>query len=224
MCFSATASFSAAVVLTGLGAASICMATRRQMGAGMVVLSTFPLLFGIQQAAEGVVWLGMNGVTPRWMTSLGTAIFVFAAYVLWPAIGPVAGWMIEPPGWRRRLFAWMMAGGFAVAGYLAFAAIIDPKVPIIGGEWGGHLHYLNEFAYLPHIEKFYFAFAATPLLLSSSRTAVLFATVLSGSFLATMLTYDIAVLPSVWCFYAALGSALVLVGLALEGRRSPALA
>lgn len=220
MCFSATASFSAAVVLTGLGTASVTFASRRRLGTGVVLLSSFPLLFGIQQAAEGVVWLGVNGIAPAWMTAIATGVFVFAAYVLWPALGPVTGLLIEPPGTtRRKVFAVMLVGGFAVAGYLAYAAIADPKVPFVNPEWGGHIHYLNEFAYLPFIEYPYFAFAATPLLFSSNRVAILFAAVLSAAFAATLMNYDREVMPSVWCFYAALGSAVVLVGLLMEDRR-----
>ena len=222
MCFSAAASFTAAAVLTGTGSASVNIARRRQLGLGMTLLAAFPLLFGLQQFSEGVVWLGVYGITPPWLTAIGTALFVFAAYVMWPILGPLVGWLIEPEGTRKRIFAMFLAAGLAVGGYLAYAAIAHPQVPIQSHQWGGHLAYLNDFAYLPRIEILYFLTASIPLLLSSNRTAVMFAAVLSAAFVATWLTYDVKVLPSVWCFYAAIGSAVVLLGLWMEERREAA--
>ena len=219
MCFSATASFTAAAVLTGTGTTSVKIARRRQLGEGVMLLASFPLLFGLQQFSEGIVWLGVYGITPAWMTAVGTALFVFAAYVMWPILGPLAGWLMEPNGPRKKIFAAFLAAGLAVGGYLAYAAVMHPQVPIQAHEWGGHLHYLNDFAYMPRIEILYFITASIPLLFSTNRTAVMFAVVLSAAFIATWLTYNVKVLPSVWCFYAAIGSAVVVLGLWIDERR-----
>ena len=56
MCFSATASFSAGAVLTGLGAVSLSKASSPRE----YPFASIPLLFGIQQITEGFVWLSMT--------------------------------------------------------------------------------------------------------------------------------------------------------------------
>ncbi|MEM7508072.1 MAG: DUF6629 family protein [Pseudomonadota bacterium] len=216
MCFSATASFAAAAILSSAGTSSLGAAIRAKAGPGLVLLACFPLLFALQQAGEGLVWLGFYGAAPPWITQIGTGIFLFAAYVAWPILGPVTGWLIEPPGLRRNIFAALIAGGVLIAGYLAYAAISHPQQPMAMGQWGGHIWYMHEFVYVPHIETLYFVTACTALLLSSNRIAFWFALVLTVAFAITMWGYNINVVPSVWCFFAAAASLVIVVGIHQE--------
>ena len=61
MCFSATASFSAGTVLTVLGVATM-RATRRK---AEIPLASIPLLFGLQQIVEGMLWLSFRFDAPQ---------------------------------------------------------------------------------------------------------------------------------------------------------------
>ena len=56
MCFSATGSFSVAAVLGGLGTVSFA---QKKADAHRVLAAT-PLLFAVQQMAEGMVWRTIN--------------------------------------------------------------------------------------------------------------------------------------------------------------------
>ena len=53
MCFSASASFVAGVSLTAIGVATV----RKAEGPAERPFAMIPLLFGIQQLTEGVIWL-----------------------------------------------------------------------------------------------------------------------------------------------------------------------
>src|SRR5262245_12674372 len=99
MCFSPEVSFASAGVLVGLGVYSLHLARRRLPSYWAFAL--IPLGFGIQQAAEGFVWLGIlhhNEAMTRW----GSAVFQFFA-ALWPAWFPLAAAVAEPGRWRRAL-------------------------------------------------------------------------------------------------------------------------
>lgn len=213
MCFSDTASFSAGGILILGGALVLGRTMTTGRSSGERLLASFPLLFGIQQLGEGVVWLGIEGQIPPATAQLGMAVFIAAAYVLWPVLGPVTGFLLEPPGPRRNAFLALIAGGVGIAGYLAYAALIAPQTPQAVDAWGGHIWYMHEFEYIPYIESLYFMTACSALLLSRHRTAFWFAVVLTVSFLLTMWGEHLYVLPSVWCFFAACASAIIVVGL-----------
>lgn len=57
MCFSATSSFVSGAIVTGLGGLTLC----RVRGWDEVLFGSLPLLFGIHQLEEGVVWLCQQG-------------------------------------------------------------------------------------------------------------------------------------------------------------------
>ena len=60
MCFSATASFTTGLLLLALGTVTLRMAQRPIERPDAAI----PLLFGVQQLSEGLVWLGLTGGPP----------------------------------------------------------------------------------------------------------------------------------------------------------------
>ena len=70
MCFSATASFSAGVVLIGLGTLTLRAASHPRE----LLLAAIPLLFGMQQVIEGAIWLTFLYEAPLW-NSVMTHLF-----------------------------------------------------------------------------------------------------------------------------------------------------
>ena len=58
MCFSALGSFSASVLLIPTGI--YCLTEAMISDKAYVPISTWPLFFGLQQAVEGVLWLGID--------------------------------------------------------------------------------------------------------------------------------------------------------------------
>ena len=66
MCFSATASFSAAAVLLGIGTLTLrsALASRHAYRRRELPFAAIPLLFAIQQLIEGVIWLTFGADVP----------------------------------------------------------------------------------------------------------------------------------------------------------------
>lgn len=94
MCFSARASFAAAALLLPLGALAVEGVRRGHAGTSRLPLALTPLLFGLQQALEGLVWLGLGPGAPAIGNQLlpaASLAYLFFAYGLWPGwIGFVA--------------------------------------------------------------------------------------------------------------------------------------
>src|SRR5207244_8159073 len=85
-CFSATASFGAALALTAIGAVAIrSTKTRAQLP-----LAAIPLLFAAQQASEGALWLVLNAAKHHQTDAAVVRVFLFFALFVWPAYVPFA--------------------------------------------------------------------------------------------------------------------------------------
>jgi hypothetical protein len=114
MCFSATASFSAAAVIGGIGAVSVWKAAKLPSRQAMV-FAAIPLMFAAQQVIEGFLWLEMaNPVAGpnRFMLIHG---FVGFAVCFWPTYAPVSAYLIEPDVTRRRLILACVVCGMVIS-------------------------------------------------------------------------------------------------------------
>lgn len=190
-------------MLGGLGLLSVRRARRFGFSRGKRVLAAFPLLFALQQAAERLVWLCIDGRAPPALHLPATLLFLFFALFVWPVAGPVAGWLIETRPARRRLFAPLVAAGLAAGLYLFGAAALDPVPPTSVAEFRGHISYLQHLTLLPRVEYLYFVVAAAALVFSSDPQARRFGLALAASFLVARALYQTPELPSVWSYFAA---------------------
>ncbi len=113
MCFSPTASFSAGLVLSATGTASM----RESRNGPQRVLSGLPLVFAMQQVCEGILWLSLqNEAWARWQMP-ATYAFLFFAQVLWPVYIPYTILLFEKDVWRRRVISVLTLCGLALAIY-----------------------------------------------------------------------------------------------------------
>ena len=92
MCFSAGASFSIAAVTTVIGVATLS----HVKGWRELPLASIPLLFAIQQAIEGELWLRLTAGSSKEAVAALSLIFVIFAKVLWPAFTSFAVLLVEP--------------------------------------------------------------------------------------------------------------------------------
>ena len=207
MCFSATASFSAGAILLGLGTLTLKSARRPRE----LPFAAIPLLFAIQQMSEGVIWLTFRYEAPQ-VNAVMTHVYSFFSHVLWPVYVPVAVLLIEPPGRRRRALLVFVAAGVAVGAYLLYVMV---AYPIVSRPIGQHIEYVS-----PH----FFALAAMTLylmsttlspFLSTHRTVKVFGVLALSSFAAAYFFYATWFI-SVWCFFAALLSAVVYLHFVLR--------
>lgn len=115
MCFSAEASFAAAAVLTPAGGVSIYRAYTRDTR--FLAISALPLLFGLQQFAEGMVWTSNQLSQDDWVQSYSMA-YMFFAWLAWPIWVPLSAYSLEPC--RRRFLFLILSVLGGMVGALQF--------------------------------------------------------------------------------------------------------
>lgn len=202
MCFSATASFVAGTSLSAAGVFALTKATRR----GELPYAAIPLLFAIQQLIEGALWLVQTGDAAGPETALTFSYSLFS-HVLWPIYVPCAALLLERVAWRRGWMAAFAAAGSAAGLYLLFNML---RFPIEARIVGGHIEYASPHFYVLLVMTGYLAGTCFSLLFSSHRYVVFFGVAALGSFIYSYVVYT-RWLISVWCFFAAALSVLVLL-------------
>ena len=202
MCFSAAASFSAGVPLLIVGV----LTTRRAGKSSGLALAAIPLLFGIQQLLEGVLWLTFPDRAPLLNTVL-TYVYTFFSHVLWPVYVPLAVLLIEPSPWRRKVLAAIVVAGALVAAYLLYSLV---RLPLVAQVTGSHIAYLSPHFFALEVMSLYLLGTCVGSLFSSHRFVRLFGVAAFISFMAAYAFYATWFI-SVWCFFAAVLSGVVLL-------------
>ena len=210
MCFSATASISAGVVLLGIGALTLrsALATHQRRG---LLFAAIPLLFAVQQLIEGVIWLTFSNEATL-LNSVMTHVYSFFSHVLWPIYVPVAVVLMEPKGWRRRALFLFVTGGGVVAAYLLYVLF---AFPVVSRPTGQHIEYVSPHFFAAVTMTLYLLSTAVSPLLSTHRMVVVFGVLALLSFGAAYAFYATWFI-SVWCFFAALLSAVVYLHFGLR--------
>ncbi len=200
MCFSATASFTAGSVLTAIGVVTLTKTERPSE----VPFAMIPLLFGVQQLIEGIVWLTFSADAPqlRQVTTYAYSVF---SHVLWPIYIPFAFRVLETAPWRRSAMLWFQAAGIAVGLYLLYMIITRTVVAEIVGQ---HIAYQSPHFYVKPVIALYVAATCFTGFFSSHSFVKLFGVLTVLSFIATYVFYAHALI-SVWCFFAAILSVLI---------------
>jgi len=200
MCFSAFASFSAGAALCVIGGAS----ARRVRRAAELPYALVPLCFGLQQLLEGALWLALP--TPQHCLS-GALTQGYSAFsqVIWPIYIPLAVYLLESPGWRRRAIGLLAGAGAGVGLYLLWHMV---QVPVLAQFSGGHIAYVFPHFHQPLATVLYLLAACVSPLLSVWPRVRWFGLLVSVSLVASAYFYARWFI-STWCFFAALQSAVV---------------
>jgi hypothetical protein len=201
MCFSAPVSFIAGTVLLGIGAITTYRASHKREWAYALI----PLLFGLQQLLEGALWLTFSDPTSHLNYGLTQAFSVFSQ-VLWPVYIPVAVLLLETVAWRKKAIALIALAGASVSLFLLYYLA---HRTVVSQVQGNHIAYV-----FPHFHEFfatglYLLGACVSPLLSSHRTVRWFGLAITASLVVTYVFYS-TWFTSVWCFFSAAISALVL--------------
>lgn len=210
MCFSAAASFTVAAVTGLVGVAAVS----RVRDPRDYLLASFPILFAVQQAAEGWIWLKIGAGAAGETLFIPIHIFILFATVLWPVISPLSVFLIEPDRGRRRILQGIFLFALVLAGYFLYWIVQSPPIVSIHGN---SLQYRNEFPSPSTMEIPYLIAAAIPFFVSSYRIINLFGAVIFVGFVASRyLHYENLI--SIWCFFAAIASLLIYWHVARRGR------
>ncbi len=198
MCFSATASFAAGGVLSAAGIVTLSkVKTKNELP-----FASIPLLFGIQQTIEGVVWLSFGSPL---LNTISTYSFSMFSHVLWPMLVPISILLLETDHSRKKILSVFSFIGVTVGLYLLYFLIVDPLTSHIVNK---SIAYHSPHFYLDLILILYFMATGVSSLFSSHKIINLFGIV-------TLLSAAIAgwffeeTFISVWCFFAAILSVLV---------------
>ncbi len=200
MCFSATASFIAGGSLSAFGVATIAKAKRRSE----LPFATIPLLFGIQQLVEGVVWVTLDRNAPVLQQSM-TYVYSMFSHVLWPIYIPFALRFLETTPWRRQAMRWFQAAGIVTGAYLLYFIVPGP---VVAKAIGQHIVYDSPHFFRVPVMALYLLATCVTGFVSSHTFVRLFGVLSLLSFVAAYLFATHAVI-SVWCFFAALLSLLI---------------
>jgi hypothetical protein len=202
MCFSSTASFvtAAATSLVGLAALS------RVSGWREAPLAATPLLFATQQGLEGALWL-CPPATPGGLLPFDlTLAYLIFAESFWPLFAPIAVILVERNPARRRLMLPWLAVGAVVSAWLLWSLLTRP---ISGQVLDGHLVYSSPHGFRLPVAFGYLAASILPPLMSSHRAVKILGWLVAVGCAVAWIAYRSAAL-SVWCFFAAGASVVIL--------------
>ena len=199
MCFSATASFVAGTALSVLGVATL-RATRRTVE---IPFASIPLLFGLQQIVEGMLWLSFSFDAPNLNVAM-TYLFSMFSHVLWPIFVPFAIGLLETVAWRRRVIWGFQAVGLLVGLYLVYLLVDFPVTSVVEA----NIVYVSPHFYKLPVMLLYVAATCVSGFVSSDTTIRLFGTLALALFLVAYGFFTLALF-SVWCFFAAVLSSII---------------
>lgn len=202
MCFSATASFTAGTALSAIGVLTL----RKPRSKVELPLALIPLLFGIQQLTEGVLWLSLRQDLPT-LQLWSTNIFSGFSHVLWPIFVPFAILLVETSRRRRAALGAFLVLGVGVGVYLLYFLL---RFGVTAQIHGQSIFYDSPHFYIWGVLAIYLLATCVSGLFSSHRCINYFG-VLAFVLATAAALVSIHTFFSVWCFFAAVLSALIFL-------------
>lgn len=195
MCFSAAASFGASAVLTGIGIASL----KQVKEPSQYPFASIPLIFGVQQFFEGVVWI--SATHSEWSVYQYPAAYGFLviAQMVWPLLFPLAFQRIEKNASRRKLIRLLQIPGIMIAAYFLYCLItFSMEVKIISH----HVFYDIDFPrkLIPIAAGFYLAATVAAPMFSTDNRVKFIGVILLAGYLVARIFFQPSLI-SVWCFF-----------------------
>lgn len=204
MCFSASASFGASIVLGSLGIATLKKA-RQSLP---VPFAAIPLLFAVQQFSEGLLWIGLSDPAHAAWRYFPVYIFLVFAQIIWPSWIPFSVLLIEKNQIRKRILTLLLMLGLAISLYLSYCLFVyDVSAEIRQGHIHYTLHFPLSLTWISGV--IYFIPTVISLFASGMKRMWILGLAILTSFVATQLFFEDYVI-SVWCFFAAVLSVIVL--------------
>ena len=202
MCFSAAASFGASAILGTIGIATL----KKVKTANQVPFASIPLLFAIQQAAEGALWTGLSSGNESWK-HFPVYTFLIFAQLVWPVWIPFSILRLENDQKRGTIIIGILGVGCCISLYLMYCMLrCQVQAEIHSGHILYTLNFPMSFAWIT--SAFYFVPTVVPLFISSIKRIQLLGLAVLTSFILSKI-YFAEHLISVWCFFAAILSIIV---------------
>lgn len=204
MCFSAEASFISAALL---GAAGLYLGNKFWKDRRFLIAIT-PFMFAIQQAAEGFLWLGLDGgAYPTAWAFFAQYTYLFFAYLFWPIWIPSIALNAEVGSRRRKWLKFVLLVGVLVAMFNGF--YLFTTFPIQAQVVHHSISYGSKGSMLAFVYGFS---VVAPFFISSLKGLKIVGALIALSFLIALFAYTYA-FTSIWCFVAVLTTLLFLITL-----------
>jgi hypothetical protein len=204
MCFSAEASFGASAVIGTLGVVTL----KKAKTTNQIPFASIPLLFAVQQASEGMLWIGLSSANHDSWKHFPVYIFLIFAQLVWPVWIPFSTLQLEHNRKRRTIIKVILGMGTLVSLYLMYCMFVyDLKAEIHSGHIKYTLSFPMAFAWISSV--FYFVPTVVPLFVSSFKRIQLLGLAVLAAFVFSKI-YFAEHLISVWCFFAAILSLVIL--------------
>ncbi len=210
MCFSPQVSFGAAATLTVLGIVGL----RRTNGSRFALIAAVPCIFALQQMLEGFVWLAIGrGDFSSPSYSVPVYAYLFFSSAFWPLYLPMVLWYLEPdPKHKKWLGGTFVAGALvacvAIANFYAGPVTVEVVDHHISYQQPNQFPLSNELYIVGLV--LYLVATSGALFLSTIPYASTMGWLVLLAFAAAQIWYYLA-FGSVWCFFAAICSALIVL-------------
>jgi hypothetical protein len=206
VCFSPQGDLAAGVVVTAVGLGAVAHLRGR---AAYIPVAALPVFLGLHQIDESLVWFGLQGHVSASVGRTAMWIYLAFALVVLPIYAPLAVALIEPRAKRKRAMFGCVLLGAAVSVFLAETMIENGATAQIGSY---HIAYSIELRNAIPIVGAYIVATCLPFLLSSYRHIVVFGVcnVVAVAVLARLCADGFT---SLWCAYAAVLSAVIVLHL-----------
>lgn len=206
MCISAEVSYAVSGLLIAGG--GYCLYKARQVDRRYIPLALFPLVIGVQQAAEGYVWSGFAAGNAGIITT-GALIYLFFTWIFWPSWVPFMTACLEPDAQSRKArILKMLAAAGLIHGILLYLPNYFGdtllRVATAHHAIAYHCHFITE-PLVPRWAHYmlYLALVGLPPLFSSHLFLRIFGASLIAAIPLTYAAFAYAHI-SVLCFFAAL--------------------
>ena len=203
MCFSAGASFAVGAGLLVPGYYTIS----RTVSRGMLLFACTPILFSFHQIAEGFLWLSLKN--PDFASWYKPALYgySFISQPIWPIWAPLTMWLMETDKRRKKILYYFLLFGIASFLYM-FYCLITYDISAVAEN--GHIRYYRDFPYLNIMRPINFVtIAVTPFLSTLRYTKLLAAAMIAALIISYFFFTNYLI--SVWCFFAAILSLLIIL-------------
>lgn len=173
--------------------------------AGEWVFASLPLLFGLHQFDQAIVWLGLLHLVDASILHVAAQLFVFYAQAVLPVLVPLAVWLLETRGPKRDLLASLVLIGALLAVYVGWGLAHYPTQVYVH-----HVSLVYANASTAHlwVALLYILTTCGSLILSRSVTIQLFGWLNLVGLVAVYLVAEYA-FTALWCLYAALVSGML---------------
>ena len=207
MCFSATASFSASIVLGITGV----IAVKKVQLPNQLAFAMIPFLFSIQQLTEGLVWISLTYKEFAFLQSISIYLFLIIAQIVWPSWVPYSIMSLENDPKRKKIFKWIFGIGLLFSLYLTYCFIF---FNIQGKISNNHIEYNLDFPPTNNLLWLTALFYIVPTVISTffssvKRMQILGMVILLSCVVTRLITLKYFI--SIWCFFAAIISVLVVI-------------